>query len=89
MSNTQALYLQNNITAKLSQDRDCLRKLVAHKNLHIQLQALADGEQSRSWELSNQTTEERMDLLKVEQYKDRISIGFNTERFADLSLEDI
>jgi hypothetical protein len=98
MSNIQVLYLQYRITKKLCQDGDCLRKLVAHQNLHTRLPALAadaDGELSRSRKVLDQTLEEARNLLKVGQYErmrafeDRISMRFDIKRFADLSLEDL
>jgi hypothetical protein len=41
MSNEQLRYLQYLNTQKLCQDENCLRKLVAHQNLHSRLEPLA------------------------------------------------
>jgi len=97
LSYTEIMYLQAQITKKLYQEGDCLRKLVAHKELLMRLRPLAEIADQEMWkarEGAERALEEANCWLEIGQYErlrmfeDRICIRSNADRFSLLTLED-
>ena len=72
LSYTEIMYLQTQITKKLYQEGDCLRKLVAHKKLLMRLLPLAEIADQEMWK-ARERTERALEAancwLEIGQYE--------------------